>query len=236
MATKKQTKPSPKRSVEKKVTNQIHSEPIFPYTNKPASLRKFLQLIPQKPRPSKVDKTLMQSWGFRDTNDLSILRVLKAIGLLSQSNEPTPLYTNFMSLNGGAAALAQPVKDLYSSLFGATHAPYKETADSLKNLFNIHSGGSPTTLDLQIQTFKALAESTTFDVDLAAAPAARQLAGVSPSASNPAFSSNGHSDVPVHINLHIHLPENKSRRDYEAIIEDIGRYIYGRKSEGSLDE
>jgi hypothetical protein len=32
----------------------------------------------------------------------------------------------------------------------------------------------------------------------------------------------------VHIDLHIHLPENKSRRDYEAIIEDIGRYIYGK--------
>lgn len=32
----------------------------------------------------------------------------------------------------------------------------------------------------------------------------------------------------VHINLHIHLPENKTRRDYEAVIEDIGRYIFGR--------
>jgi hypothetical protein len=235
MATKKQPKASLKQPAAKKTMNQPHSEPLFPYTNKPASLRKFLQLIPQKPKPNKVDKTLLQSWGFRDTNDQSILRVLKAVGLLNQSNEPTVLYTNFMNLNGGAGALAQPIRELYSPLFGATHTPYKETSESLKNLFNIHSGGSTATLDLQIQTFKALTESTTFAVDVVAAGASKLAAAVSPGG-HPPQGSNGGNDVPVHINLHIHLPENKTRRDYEAIIEDIGRYIYGRKLEGSKDE
>ena len=30
----------------------------------------------------------------------------------------------------------------------------------------------------------------------------------------------------IHIDLHIHLPENKTTRDYEAIIQDIARYIF----------
>jgi hypothetical protein len=38
---------------------------------------------------------------------------------------------------------------------------------------------------------------------------------------------------PIKIDLHIHLPENKTTRDYEAIIQDIARYIYGRKELGS---
>ena len=34
---------------------------------------------------------------------------------------------------------------------------------------------------------------------------------------------------PMQIDLHIHLPENKTTRDYEAIIQDIAKYIYGRQ-------
>jgi hypothetical protein len=32
----------------------------------------------------------------------------------------------------------------------------------------------------------------------------------------------------VKIDLHIHLPENKTARDYDSIIQDIAKYIYGR--------
>ena len=32
--------------------------------------------------------------------------------------------------------------------------------------------------------------------------------------------------VAVNINLHIHLPEGKSSRDYQYIIQDIAKYIY----------
>lgn len=234
MATKKQTKVPSKKTAAKKSITEKHTEPLFPYTNKPGSLRRFLQLIPQKPKPAKVEKTLMQSWGFKDTNDMSILRVLRAVNLLNPANEPTSLYTSFMSLNGGAIFLAQPIRETYAPLFAATHTPYKESADSLKSLFNIHSGGSPTTLEYQIQTFKALAESTTFEVDLA--PQQNKPPTDASGSQSKSFDITGPIDVPVHINLHIHLPENKSRRDYESIIEDIGRYIYRRKSEGLSDE
>jgi len=228
MATRKKAKAPSKKGA------QPHTEPLFPYTNKPGSLRKFLQLVPQKPKPQKIEKTLMQSWGFKDTNDMSIIRVLRSIGLLNSTNEPTDLYTAFMNLNGGAAALAKPVRDIYAPLFTASHTPYKESAETLRNLFNIHSGGSPATLDFQVQTFKALAESTTFE-GLAAVVAPSDTTAAATIATVDLSSGRQHGPS-VHIDLHIHLPENKSRRDYEAIIEDIGRYIYGRQSEGSYDE
>jgi hypothetical protein len=54
------------------------------------------------------------------------------------------------------------------------------------------------------------------------------LAGAANVATNPGGAALAPSQPIVNINLHIHLPENKSRRDYETIIEDIGRYIFGR--------
>jgi hypothetical protein len=140
-----------------------------------------------------------------------------------------PIFIRDTCIEGGAVALAEPLRRIYEPLFHASHAPYKESNDRLQNLFNIHSGSGERALEQQIQTFKALAENTVFD-GANVAPSAET--GSSPSnvtVQGRPMISNG-SPV-VHIDLHIHLPENKSRRDYEAIIEDIGRFIFGRESE-----
>ena len=232
-ATKPSAKPAKATLPKAKLDTTVSTDPIFPYTNKPQSLRKFLQILPEKPIPKRVDGALMKSWGFKDTNDMSMLRVLKTVGLLKSSNEPDELWAKFMSLNGGAAALAQPIREVYGPLFEASHKPYTESPEVLKNLFNIHSGGSKTTLDFQIQTFKALAENADFETSAQQAPPS---AGLAVSEDAAGGSRGGQQARPmVHIDLHIHLPENKARRDYEAIIEDIGRYIYGRTSEDVED-
>jgi hypothetical protein len=161
-----------------------------------------------------------------------MLRVLKAVGLLNSNNEPTDLYSRYMQLETGAAALADPIRKAYEPLFSASHTPYKESSEKLQNLFNIHSGGGDRALDQQIQTFKALSESASFD-----AVGSQPLPSVAPSGSSTAFQSAQPGAAPaVNINVHIHLPENKSRRDCEAIIEDIGRYIFGRTESSHRDE
>ena len=205
------------------------TEPKFPYTTKPSSLRRLLREIPTKPRPAKFDGALLKSWGFHDTNDYTMIRVLKAVELLDANSQPTDLYSRYMVREGGAAALAEPVKKVYGPLFNASHAPYSESNETLKNLFNIHSGGSARVLEFQIQTFKALCENTSFEAVTPSqltvtTPGAPSSGGISPPSSNPA----------IHVDLHIHLPENKSSREYETIIQDIGRYIFGRTDSNSV--
>jgi len=211
------------------------TEPKFPYTTKPASLRKLLKYIPQKPKPPKFDMDLLRSWGFSDANDHSILRVLKAVNLLNDKNEPTDLYSQFMRIEAGARVLAPEIRRVYAPMFQASHTPYSESSEKLQNLFNIHSGGGERTLDQQIQTFKALCENAAFDQ----APLSLDTTGNQASQSSGATGSTGSADTSsapaVHINLHIHLPENKSRRDYEDIIEDIGRHIFGRSGGNRRD-
>lgn len=221
-----------KRASQPKHATGSATTPKFPYTTKPSSLRKLLQDIPKKPKPPKFDGGLLKSWGFPDNNDYTVLRVLKAVGLLNANSEPTDLYTQYMRIGVGPAALAEPIKKLYEPLFNASHAPFKESTEQLQNLFNIHSGGGARALDAQIQTFKALCENTSFEA-LSPAPFAASSVTGAPSAApvSPVLGS-----PVVNINLHIHLPENKTRRDYEAIIEDIGRYIFGRTETGHSDE
>ena len=140
-----------------------------------------------------------------------------------------------MHLEGGAAALSESIRRVYEPLFHASHTPYKESNEKLQNLFNIHSGGGERVLDQQIQTFKALCENTSFDSEGQVSTLLPDM-NVSKSQATTTTAQPNAATPAVHINVHIHLPENKSRRDYEAIIEDIGRYIFGKTDSGRRDE
>jgi hypothetical protein len=214
---------------------KAETEPKFPYTTKPSSLRRLLQEIPKRPKPPKFDRSLLQSWGFSDANDYSMIRVLKAVGLIGSTNEPTELYSQFMHIDGGAAALGKPIKRVYEPLFSVSHAPYSESIEKLQNLFNIHSGGGVRALDQQIQTFKSLCDYASFDDPLQARQQGA-IASPNPGTDSTKSSPPDATAPAVHINVHIHLPENKTRRDYETIIEDIGRYIFGRMEAGPRGE
>jgi hypothetical protein len=200
-------------------------QPKFPYTTQPKALRRLLAEIPKRPKPPKISLSTLKAWDVSGTNDTSPISVLKKVGLLGQSGEPTDLYVEFMKTGTGPAVLAERIRAVYRALFENSHAPQNEPDEELKKLFHIHSGGGEDAMRYQIQTFKALSEYANFSSTPApgepgpagtpagAGAGARQFAGQLP---------------PIQIDLHIHLPENKTSRDYEAIIQDIARYIYGR--------
>lgn len=209
------------------------SGPKFPYTTQPKALRRLLAEIPKRPKPPKVTMETLKAWDVSSNNNASsAINVLKKLGLLGSSGEPTSLYIEFMKTGIGPGVLADRIRETYRVLFDNSHAPQSESDEELKKLFNIHSGGGEDAMRFQIQTFKALSEYANFG--------GTASTGVSPPASSgkegvggaPGGSQMEHKLPPIQVDLHIHLPENKTTRDYEAIIQDIAKYIYGR----NLDE
>jgi hypothetical protein len=225
MAKKAVSKSTPNKS-----KNGVEAtEPKLPYSQTPNALRKFLKLVPSKPKPAKVNNALLSAWDLGGNNSNSILRVLKAIGFIDSSNQPTPDYITFMDPKAGPARLGQVVRETYAPLFDASHSPHKESDETLKRLFNIHSGGAERTLQYQVATFKALCEFANFDAQDQQSPSSPAINGGQDSKSGQT------SAAPMTVHIDIHLPPDKSRRDYEYMFEDIGRYIYGR-TEVSSDE
>lgn len=226
MAKKKSTPKS--KVVSQKSQNTV--EPKFPYTTEPQALRRLLTEIPKRPKPPKVTLETLKGWNVsKSSNARTAIAVLKKLGLLSLAAEPTDQYTEFMKTGAGGNILAQRVREVYRVLFENSHAPQNEPADELKKLFNIHSGGGEDAMRLQVQTFKVLSEFADF-------------AGARSAASDPNGSSSQQTIAPeagerrlppIQLDLHIHLPDNKTTRDYEAIIQDIAKYIYGREIEKS---
>lgn len=215
MAEKKTTK---KTALSNKT---VTSEPKFPYTKTPGSLRRLLQEIPTKPKPPKFNKDTLQAWGYMNSNDQYNIRVLKAVGLVSPSNETTSVYAEFMSPETGALVLGKEVKKVYEQLFDTVSEPEKASDEELRRFFNVHSGGSDETLRLQMQTFKALASHATFGESDA-------LEGAVGGVHGGRLQGGNKGGPTININLHIHLPENKTKLEYEAIIDRIAASIYGQ--------
>jgi hypothetical protein len=205
--------------------SELASEPKFPYTTEPKALRRLLAEIPKRPKPPKVTLDTLKSWNVsKNSNSVTAIRVLKKIGLLDEGAVPNASYVDFMKTGTGPLVLADKVRSVYEVLFQNSIAPQKESDDELKKLFHIHTGGGDDAMRLQIQTFKALAEYASFD--------GKGGVGGKPAAASAGGTEKNNPDLelpPVQVALHIHLPENKTTRDYEAIIQDIAKYIYGRK-------
>ena len=212
-----------------KTRKKSDTQPKYPYTTSPAALRRLLQEIPKRPKPGKVTLDLIKTWDVTGSNDATPLGVLKKIGLLTSTGEPTQAYADFMlAPPAGPRALGARIREQYKDLFETSHEPQKN-ATELRTFFNINSGGGERAIELQAQTFKALCEYADLTGTGDAGTGATDDHVVSRT------SDAGGSGIgrlpPMQIDLHIHLPENKSARDYEAIIQDIAKYIYGKRNE-----
>jgi hypothetical protein len=209
-------------------------EPKFPYTTEPKALRRLLTEIPKRPKPPKLTMETLKSWAVSNNNNArTAINVLKKLGLVSDAGEPTNLYIDFMKTGSGPGVLAERIKETYKVLFDNSHAPQSETDEELKKLFHIHTGGGVDAMRLQIQTFKALTEYANFAITGITGESQEGRSHVE--AGDASSDSRKHESQlpPIRIDLHIHLPENKTTRDYEAIIQDIAKYIYGRNIERS---
>ncbi len=209
-------------------TNTSISEPKFPYTPSPNSLRKLLKQMPDKPKPQRMTCELLKGWGFTSSNDRCIPGILKKLNFLDSSGVPNQNYESFMLGGSGPATMGAQIRRVYAPLFQASHRPHEE--NDLKRLFHIHSGGSESVVNYQIQTFKALCEFASFE-SLSSDSQTTTDGQVTAGGAHPTTGrgSAGDSGPFIHIDLHIHLPENKTTREYEGIIQDIARYIYMRE-------
>lgn len=201
--------------------------PQFPYTTEPQALRRLLTEIPKRPKPPKISLDTLKAWNVSSNNNArTAIAVLKKLGLLGSNGEPMESYGEFMKTGIGPAVLGRRIKEVYKVLFDNSHAPQNESGEELKKLFHIHSGGGEGVMRFQIQTFKALADHA--NLTSADGGATGESKTIEQGERAEDASDKTPLVPPIRVDLHIHLPENKTSRDYEAIIQDIARYIYGR--------
>src|SRR5258706_7762281 len=156
----------------------------------------------ERQKPQKIVSSTLQTWRFKASNDATILRVLKRIGLLKDAGEPTESYGQFMKRDGGPATLGSLVRTTYKDLFDHVADPARASNDELTNFFNIHSGGSESSIHFQVGTFKALADSAHFERSVESPVTTNTVTDQT------VVQAPSSRAAVLHIDLHVHRPEN----------------------------
>lgn len=205
--------------------------PKYPYSLTPAALAKFLEHIPNKPKPSKVDTQLLKGWDLKNNNDITLVRVLKEVGVLGADASPTDLYEALMHGGEGKKQLAAAIKERYKELFNAEHEPYGSDSTAVK-LFNIHGGTQAgQTLKLMRLTFLALCKGADFS-----GPPKKLPTGDSSGKKkdripeDPEFEQLIKSSGPsVVINIQVTLPPGLDEKGYDAFFASMKKNLWPNK-------
>lgn len=87
--------------------------PDFPYTPVNGRIKPLLDKIAQVGRPAKVDKKWLESVGFKASNDVALLRILKALDFLDASGQPTDKWQAYRDKSLSRHVMAEAVRGAY---------------------------------------------------------------------------------------------------------------------------
>jgi hypothetical protein len=119
-------------------------------------LPKFFETIRQGQAPSKFNRDFLRDIGFKSSNHLEFIPLLKGLGFISDNGAPTPRYKEFLDQTRWKKVLAEAIKESYSDIFVMKAKPTPTDlpmiAGKYKSTFNI----SDNQADRAARTFLAL--------------------------------------------------------------------------------
>lgn len=128
------------------------------------NVKDILEAMQSAQAPKKFTVAFLQGLGFAGNADRLIIGVLKSIGFLSASGEPTQRYYSFLDQTQGARVLAEGIREAYEDLFQVNTKAYDLSNVEIKNKLKTLTQGqfSDSVLDKMSSTFKALSSLAEF--------------------------------------------------------------------------
>lgn len=175
--------------------------------------------------PPKFTHEFLKQIGHASSKDRPIIAVMKAIGFLTDSGEPTDQYRNYKDAAQGRAVLAEALRDAYADLFTVDPEVYKNSATELQGVFARMSGKSDSVNIKMAGTFKALSDLA----DFSASPKKTAATGTSTNAdvkdeSQPSPQPGSGKDsgtIVLRHDVHLHLPISTDIAVYDAIFRSL---------------
>lgn len=196
----------------------------------------ILKRIRTAARPEKLSQELLATWGFTASNDRAMPRVLKALGFLSDSGEPTEYYDRLRDTHEWKRVLGERIRSTYSDLYAMDPAIHSASESEIRGAISRITGKDEETVRRYYLTFKTLSSLADFDPapsisrsrksDAESAPITSEPIPAPPvstslSPSTQASSSTTHRKSEYHYNIQIHLPVTTDISVYNAIFKSL---------------
>ena len=172
--------------------------------------------------PKKVTTKYLSSLGFKSKNDRPLLTIVKALGFVTSSGEPTGKWKLYRDKKQAPAAMAQAIREHYAELFKTYPDANQKDNEALHNFFSTHTSVATRTLQYMIATFRALVGLADFKAQPTHAPA-----GVTPPKDDqpPRVDTPAKAGLTVNINIQLTLPEGSTPETFDAFFKAMKKHL-----------
>ena len=211
--------------------------PEYPYTTVPGKIESLLKQIQETGVPTSTSGAWLREIGFTNSNDPSLLKVMKFIGIIDNSGAPTERWRNYRSRSESRRVLAQGVQEGYSSLFNTYSNAHERTERELTDFFTERSDAGRQAVSKTVATFRNLCALSDFGNTLAESEK-EQLTqeGEGTNVDVPseiAAKANGANLVPsdfgggvtINLNIQLTLPAEMDRAGYGQFFAALRKHL-----------
>ena len=188
--------------------------------------------------PERFTNKFLEDLGYKSSNDRLILGVLKSLGLLNDTGEPTQRYYDFLDQTQSKKVIATGIQEAYEDLFNLKRDAQNMSQEEVKNKLKTLTQGSKgdKVIDSMARTFKTLCDYA----DWSEIPINSQVNSTSASKNNDISEKPDYvvqnspksveskpisNQLGLHYNIQIHLPETTNMAVYDAIFQSIKKHL-----------
>lgn len=187
--------------------------------------------------PERFTNKFLEELGYKSSNDRLIVGVLKSLGLLNDTGEPTQRYYDFLDQTQSKKIIALGIQEAYEDLFNIKRDAQNMSQEDVKNKLKTLTQGSKgdKVIENMARTFKTLCDYA----DWSEISTATQSNTVGMSISDSSEKSNTEDEIPslntrekssssqldLQYNIQIHLPETTNMAVYDAIFQSIKKHL-----------
>jgi hypothetical protein len=194
-----------------------------PYMPSVKNLHSILDAAQHASVPETFSYEFLRDLGFSSSNDRSVIKVLKYLGMLDTSGRPQTSYKDFVDHTKTRQILAQRLKAAYDDLYTSHKQAHEKTVDELKGWFRSKTGKGDAVAWKMATTFKSLADYADFKKKLEEPIKHPEAEGKKPLETPPTELKGERlsNQIGLVYRLEIHLPDTQNIETYRAIFRAL---------------
>lgn len=194
------------------------------------NLHAILDKIQKAAVPDAFGITFLKDMGFTSSNDRTVIKVLKFLGMLDASGRPQAPYRDFMDHTKSKRVLAAALRHAYDDLFKSDKSAHSRSFNDLKGWFKTKTGAGEKVAEKMATTFKSLASYADFDVPLETSHShsnTKTAVPEAPTSAHPvpstpiALSKVSSTSIGLTYRIEVHLPDTTNMDTFRAIFRAI---------------
>jgi len=189
------------------------------------NLVKILDAVQRAAVPNTFSYEFLKDLGFTSSNDRSIIKIFKYLGMLDASGRPQTSYSEFVDHTKTKIILAQRLKVAYDALYTSDKKAHEKSVDKLTGWFKSKTGKGNAAAKKMATTFKTLASYADFTKETKPTPMHPEAQVQKPVEEKklPPEISPGFAEGRLGLvyRLEIHLPDTQNIETYRAIFKAL---------------